>query len=616
MNQPANNYPYYPQPTVCPNDGQAYVQVPVGTIQAATSEFSNMMMENRCLRSQHEIDMNRLRSVNEEAYSVVKDVSHHLWVADKRGNQHCLLDTSFDSVAHIQFDPIFNKEPCFVIKIYNNPIPAVIEDKDFNRPERLVAILAQACSKSFRLYVSSRKTGVLLQQYICSVAVEQLVPFYFGWHYSESTWHFELVNASTHSNLLNASPRSSDYHRQKSLDSPVSMLIATEQMIVLLEIVADPGVRCTLCLWMHAAVMYSLLDGLGYQIPIGLNLYAPDARVRRYLESLLCWFNDPAVKLSQQPRAFMQSLVSRKDQPLVIRGGTSQNENQKVFLNIVESGEIPLKVSKEISSLRLQSLPTVITECASILSVSYHLATIDLEGSCISAYTGERLDALKRYIPDYLNAFTDYTTKHIDDLCDCVAQGIDTVTYNDRGYLNEDSIATLGIMQGIQRFLSQFFREIVTGDEMAQRMRVFVEPDNLRLFEGALEHAASGGCDSEDIVSSFLHVVNKMIDENQFDTCSTHCVASESISGDSDRGVLYYDDTYYSFTGKAFRRICSQCGTTRPALLRALQDKALLKGARVNGETSTTRITVQDNAGNSRQIPVYKFLKETFEMVI
>lgn len=603
MNQSGSNG--YFQPQYGPNSGQTYLQDPGYILQSVTSDLRSLMVENSYLRSQNEMAISELNSIKEEAYSSITEKSNQLWVADKRNVHHRLLDASFDSVSHFLFDPIYNMEPCYIIHISNNPEPAYVSDKDFKRPEQLLNVLAQACGMTFHLYVSKRRTGELLQQHLLQKAREEIIPFYLGWHFSENAWRFELINDTTHGTLDSVSPYHSDYHPAQKLSSPAALLLAAEKLISLLEVIDRPDIRCTLCLWMHAAVLYSLLRGLGDQIPIGLCLYTPDAKVRRYLESLMSWFGDPAINLLQQAKSFMQSLASRKDQPLVIRNSTSQTGNDKLFLHIVESGEIPLKINKDISSLRLQSLPTVISGCANILSVSSRFATIDLEADSIAAHTGERLETLKQYIPDYLNYFTHYVTEHIEELRNLISRGIETVLDNGCGFFNDDGVKTLGIMQGIQQFLKQFFFSLAPDEQMEKRISVFLEPANLQLFESALRKTASYGCDSEDIVSRFLFITNKMIDKQQFDMCSTHGVTSICCPDDSEQGSLYYDDTCYSFSGRAFQRICARCGETRPALLRALQEAGLLKGQGVNSETSKTRITIWDVNGNSKVIPVY-----------
>ncbi len=55
----------------------------------------------------------------EQAYSEVIECSNQLWVPDKRGIMHILLDVGFDYVYYIWHDDLYGKEAFFVIGIHN-----------------------------------------------------------------------------------------------------------------------------------------------------------------------------------------------------------------------------------------------------------------------------------------------------------------------------------------------------------------------------------------------------------------------------------------------------------------------------------------------------------------
>ena len=78
-------------------------------------------------------------------------------------------------------------------------------------------------------------------------------------------------------------------------------------------------------------------------------------------------------------------------------------------------------------------------------------------------------------------------------------------------------------------------------------------------------------------------------------------------------GVVLYDDTRLHFTSSAFFSVCQSLTQSQPVILAALAEAGLFCGAQTNPTTAQTRVTVCNEHGQRRTVPVYSFLREDFE---
>lgn len=557
---------------------------------------------------------NEREYIHEEAYSEVIQMSNQLWVPDKRGNMRILLDVGFDHVYYIKHDELYCKEDYFAIAIHNVPDYVIISEKDFYKPSILLNAIARASGKRLRLYKSERQTSELLRQHISSRAEELFAPFYLGWHQYSKGWKFEMLDKSTHGHRFQNPPTPSRYKGSREHPTPTASLLATEQIILLFEAIINTGVRCSLLLWFHAAVLTSLIAAFGYRIPMGLCLYSSCPTVRRYIESFFAWYSDAAVSLATPPKRFINLLVERKDQPLLLIDYIGQKDNSEFVLNAIQSGEIPLSFEKNSPYPSLSSLPTLLSDDVTILSASAYFATIEISDEDFIRCSDERLSALNKYITDYLLGFTQFVEDHLDDLQKQLSKGIDDVMNNSSGNYNNltfEGMTTLGILFGVRKILSAYYQSLAPNDELENRMNKLIYPTNQDTFINALATAAECKINAEDLVSFFLSNLNRMSELGRFDSRSIYDARTQSPCTEGKAGIVYYDETYISLTRKAFVAVSRACGSSGPALLRELSAANVLMGSQVNKETSQTRITVYDTAGQPKVVYVYKFDRQT-----
>lgn len=553
---------------------------------------------------------NEQEYIHEEAYSEVIQCSNKLCVPDTRGNMRVLLDVGLDHVYYIKHDKLYGKENFFAIAIHNIPDYVTISEKDFYKPSILLNAIARASGKRLRLYKSERQTSELLRQHISSRAEELFAPFYLGWYKYTTGWKFEMLDKSTHGHRFQNPPTPSRYKGPRECPTPTAALLATEQIILLFETVINTGIRCSLLLWFHAAVLTNLISEFGYRIPMGLCLYSTYPTVRRYIEAIFSWFGDAAVTLTTPYNRFINLLVERKDQPVLLIDSNARKENSELVLNALQSGEIPLSVEKNSAYPTLAGLPTLLSDDVTLLSASSHFATIEINDGDLAHCSNERLSALNKYITDYLLGFTSFVSEHIDDLQKHLSNSIDDVMNNESGdysSLTFEGMTTMGILFGVRRIISSYYQSLAPTHEMEDRMYHLIYPTNQDTFINALSTAAECKMNAEDLVSFFLSNLNRMIELGRFDSRSIYDARIQASCAEGKAGIVYYDETYISLTRRAFVAVCRVCASSGPALLRELSAANVLMGSRVNKETSQTRITVYDTAGQAKVVYVYKF---------
>jgi hypothetical protein len=446
------------------------------------------------------------------------------------------------------------------------------------------------------------------------MATELFAPFYLGWHKYSTGWTFELLDKSTHGHRFLNPPTPSRNTGPQKVSSPTVALVSTEQILLLFDVIANTGIKCSVILWFHAAALTSLISGLDYRIPMGLCFYTKSLAVRRYLEAIFAWYGDSTITLATQNKRFLDLLVARKDQPLLLSDCIGQKSNSELVRNAIQSGEIPLSMDQNSTYPELSSLPTLISDDVTMLSTSSYFATLEICDEDLVPCSNARLTGLNEYITEYVQAFTGFVAGHIDDLKRYLSEGFDEVTGNSSARydaLTPEGTATLGILFGVRRILSAYYRSLAANPELEARMLRSIYPTNQETFVTALLTAAECRINAEDMVSFFFTNLNRMIKQECFDSRSTCDAKIHLPCTEGKAGIVYSDETCISLTRRAFVAVCRACGLSGPALLRELSAAYVLLGSRVNKETNQTRITVYDAAGQSQVVHVYKFDRQS-----
>lgn len=552
--------------------------------------------------------------VQEEAFSSVIQCTNSLVVPGKNGHLHVLLDVGIELVLHILVDPIYELDNYYAIYMKGISSPLVISEKDFNRPSVLLRAVGRASGCQVRLYKSERHTGTLLCNALLPLAKAWRLSFYGGWKDNGGEWSYNRINGSTHDILSRDMTRAS---QDKTIDvgMPSAELMAAEQFTALMETITDPALRGVITLWFHAATLTTLLNNHNYRIAMGLCLYCADSKSYRHLCTILSWYGDPAITLSIEPKRFVSAMIERKDQPFLVLDTSGQLQTTNILLNAIRTGEIPPRSAKDSQRLALNSLPTVLSDVVSTVSLSRKFATIEVANDALESCSEKTLASLSRYTSDYLLGFNKYVETHRDELLNHVSRGIDYVRCDKRGLfesLDAEGMVTLGILKGIRQAILDYFRYLAASKELSDRFNTLLAREGMLAFINALSNAADSGCASTDLAESFVVITDRMLSHNNFDLRSRFDAQIDIPCGSDTVGIVYEDERYLYFTREAMQSISRACCISSPTLLRALQGADLLQGDTVNEETYLTRTTIYDN--NSKKIVrVYKIERQAID---
>ena len=601
-----NQYPYPP----CQPTAQQFYYNPM--LNSVLPQLLQVMQEVMIQQGRlNQLSMER-EYQQERAYSEITNENNHYCVSDKNGNKHAILGAVISAVFYLQFDDLYEVDPCYILSISKASEPLVLSAEKLSRPNILLCEIARVSGHNIRQFKSSTMTADLLRTFIASRAQSRYIPFYQGWQLDKGTkqWSFVFANGTTHGSR---SPVPCDCGKDIAPFAnltPSSGLQAAEQFIQLMSIIKTPGIRTIVCRWFHAAALASLLTGIGYRIPMGLCFYSIDSRINRYLEHIFSWFGDSTIPMSMSERAFRDAMVERKDQPCLFRDKGDYSENSKIFLNSLCSGKIEITSKRVISSPDLGSLPTVLSDSTSVLSISPNFATIEIDSSDFFPITEKSLSALSGYISDYVFAFNTWISSHVSELHSQILRGIDEVYENKGGNykdFNEESVTTLGVLLGIRRIVGAFFLSLAPNQAMNAHMREPINPAHVRILETALSCASNSYCNADDLASAFLNTVASMRSRNEFDwRPATHAELKVPCKK-GKAGIVYENDTSIGFTRQAFMRICGKCGVSSPQLLRALHDAGFRKCPLASQASKQNRMTVYDLNEAKERVYVYLF---------
>lgn len=575
--------------------------------------IQQLMQENQVLKYQLQTASVQATQQYEkaEAFSELRNRGHGYVASDEHGYFHTLLDIAIDCVYYIRFDPLFNLCPRYMITMSKSPERIILTEKEFNQPKTLLNEIARVSGHNPRQLKSGSTASNLIRSYIASKAVTLDLPFYQGWlKDTEGRWKYRLNTTTTHGSC-SINPSHTVQNEFTSVNIPLSSgLNAAEQFVQLMDTIATPCIRSIVCLWFHTAALTSLLTGLGYRVPMGLCLYSTEPRVIRHLEKIFSWYDDSIIPMALEKSSFLKCILERKDQPALFRDTSDYSENAKILERAFLTGEIPLDKGFHSNSSPLMGLPTVLSDATSLLSISPHIATVEIDCSDLQSCTGESLSALCQYTFEYVLYFNAWVELHTDILQNYLSNGIDTVTMDHGEHyqgLNESGITTLGILFGIRRIVQDFYKAIGANEKMFEYIQDMLHPKHANTFLAALHNAVDCYGSSDELASLFLDTISAMRSRDEFDWRSATDANLDVPCPDGKAGIVYENDEYIGFTRNAFLGICNKCGVSSPHLLQALHKAELRECPVASKASKQNRMTVYNADGRSERVYVYKF---------
>ncbi len=565
------------------------------------------MGTNQVLKEQSVIE-------REEAFSRIEETAQGLCVNGKTNFPHVVCPVHIDMIFRIKMDPLYQLENYYIIYFTNIDKPLILSLKDINNPDTLCDAVSATTGHQVKRFGGERKVGRLLRNYINSRAKEISVPFYAGWKNADGIWTFIMLNGSTHGRIYSKLTNPAKFTNREAttieLPSATTNLTMVQQVTRLMDCIASPDIRSILFTWIHAAALYSLLNELGYTIPLGICLYSADPQVMRALEAVMSWYGDIPIPLELPAKDFRFQIIARKDQPVLVRDSAVKSGNSEILLNALETGAIP--GDRSGTSYPLQALPTIITSqlsnfCFSPQFILLEISSDDLENNSLA-----QLTQLQKYLPDYIQCYSHYVESHIEQLC----WDIDMAVNSAHAYcpddcpLSQDALFTLGIFNGIQQFVWEFHKDLAPTNELLTKLRTLSPKEPPKAFLDALIQNSAYQDSSTAIASQFCSIASSWITNGSFEmrNCRNERIAKAKLF---NKGIIYLDSDYYYFPRSAFTAVCRATDNSSPTVLKALESTGILSGAKANNYTFLTRKTIIDKDGHPEVKNLYKLDQET-----
>ena len=540
-------------------------------------------------------------TANTEAF---KSWDHKIFTQGRNGAPHLLLNRSIEQAVHFIPQPPSRQQPLFFICLHSVDIPLVLSEFDFFKDARLILALQEIPGVEVTPRRSQKLTAMLLRQAIEQEMVTVHLNFYGGWNSGEDgTFRLSMF------------PGFSTHRQQDRFELPTPIpkvsesetIVAAQRFWPTFTATRDLFARHLLVLWFHTSALSSLLEQLGYHVPLALNCFVTDPDQRRYLKHLFSWYGDEPLSLDLRPTDFTDGLLARRDQPLVIDGTGRLGQtaaNVQTLEDLFSTGTVLWQSGKESASLPVQTLITIISSGASNLTCTPEVLDLDLPPESFDRDCwlsgGFAFDSR-----EYLAAFASYTTDHIAELQTALALGREQAMQQSKGRLNEKCLDTYGILLGMGTFLADFFEFCSPANPPVPDMLNDMLLKNLfNLLEQTSEKDQL-----TDLADVFIAVARQQFQQGILSTCPQRNFTPHK------KNLVIFNYECLHFTSEAFRCVCGVLHQSYPVILNALADAGLFRGRQINVRTAQTRISVWDDHGERRSLPGYSFSRDAFDLL-
>lgn len=559
-----------------------------------------------CLASENSRLQVRLRNKEaaERAYSDITVFNEQTYTISRTGAPRVLLNRSVNSAYYMELHPLFRSPPIYVVWLSGVEDALIISAETFFSDKKLISAIQRIPGVEVTIQRTTSTTASLLRHAIDSKVKSIFLDYYGGWTlYGDDAQYIEFPDGRTHASGVQEGISG----RFIEPTSSAVMATAVARYLPAFQILTDTFARWMLLVSFHVAGMYSLLEDMGYQIPLALALFSEEPEQRLYIRRLLCWFDDPVITPNKHPRNQAMEVLSRKDQPIFLMDSGRLNKNGCVGIweSALMDRNVTVKLGREEKTFPVRGLLTILSDRPSVLTCASEVLLLDIPPGSLDR--GLWLEQEERIADnrDYLDAFVGYVEGHIAELREALRAGHREALRTCTVDLNERCLLMLGILFGMNIFLSGFFKFC------APNIPPFVHLDEemtKKLVELLRQTTDKELCTS--LADQFLMVGREQIERGTVLTYSSgHAPKTE------EGPIVYYDWEYLYFNSTAFFQICDALSQSRPAVLRALAEAGLFGGRQINSTTAQTRVYVCTVYGQRKQINVYAVSREAFDNI-
>ena len=584
--------PYYPQ---CP---------PLTSRQ----EEQRMYSEQREAAREARADLRR--EISHRSGNEIVKFNGALCMSTPSGKLAPIMDIAPDRIIYIEVDPLYQVDSYYIV-IYRGFPNEIILNEEIVNGKSLGSELIKATGFQIRSKLSEAKLSSFLRNYFNKNCIRFHLAFHQGWKMDSGTPKFHLFNNSTHG--IRHHIYTSGFFEEIATKTPpirtASALYSAEKYAELMEVVISFGFRSDMSMVFHIAFLYSLLRFWGYRFPFGICFHGKNAGAIAVLKDLLCWFGDGAIPLDKREAAFLDDLLERKDQPIVIEGIRGSHPNCKALDEALRIGHVSQKNNPDGEPL--QGLVCAVSQYTSDLSFAENIATVELPEIPFRRDGLSYIHDLLPHLQEYFLNLAAYITHHANRLKAEFDTNMTAFREMDFGYLSPDfeSVNAAGVLYATAELVRDYHKSLAPNEKLSARLANLTDTG---CAERMLERFVNARCNVDGdsgSINLFAAILQESLDNEKFDV-REYCTRTPMSLPDPKTPLVLDDGQRYMLTHTAMSQVVNQTGLPANILKRALRDAGILIGTRANVTTYETRITVRTLNNKSLKIPVYKIDKE------
>lgn len=587
--------------------------------QSAPYTYPNFQQQNASFfnqaftRSIKQVTKERKDFASAEAYSEVFSTPRGLCVLDKNKREHTIFPLKLGECFFVEMDPIFLASPFYSIAFEKSISPLIISKRDFSNQKILVQNLESHFKEHISLSGPKGKIYSGIQSLIATTATHLQYPFYLGWHNQKGSagWTYNTRNGSTHG-VQNLSVDDLDY------STPVvtlpmtaaTQLTAGIQFAEIMGAINDKPLRHLILGIIHVSSLYSLFAGLGYRIPFGFCLSSNIPFSLDVMDTLLSWFHDPVIQLSEEKNCFSKHLFERKDQPALVWDAEAQITNSRILEEAIKTGSI--SIGKNVHNL--YALPIVLSRLTTHLSKSSELIHIDMPAESVSPDMLGIIRDKYEFFVSYLQNFNCFVQEHQVEFAANIASCLDFAEreLSQRAF-SKSAIQTLAAFSATDFIAKKYYQSLSPYKGAAALFdELFDDGTNTLLLESLEGQICQES--NEVIAEMFFYTANQMIQDGRFDIREFGSKQAFDDCPADKSGIVYIHNNALCFTVEAYDSTVKQTGYKPGTVKQALSSVGAFKGSKTNANAYQTRIRGYNPTTGQGTTSVYMFSSDNIPL--
>lgn len=521
----------------------------------------------------------------------------------RRGYPVVLADFVISGATRTVFDPLLDKEPELEL-LFNGGIPPLkIGEKDYMDDKVLLERLrSHTRQRIYRQTTRSKLATVFRDSVACNLKT-QFIPLHGGWQKIEddaSLFEFRTIGGR----FVAYQPKGG-MEPSVTLPFPEDIVAqAREGILGLLEAWRSAGLvparYWSLVMIDCMGFLFSLVDMLGYRLPMGVCLQVDHPTMESFLIEWLGCYNEKEVDMGAVDLA--SELRRRKDDTvLIVQSGSTAltKANCHTMLSALSTGVIS---EKGKSMGVLQALPVAVVRGVSQFAVSDQMLSISIPGVPLGREGRETQRSDKR---KFLQGLAWYVQRNLGMFEACLSKGREHAFSLLLQDLSRDQLQSFGVLNGVAQLLAYFLDDL----ELQREVEELCRSGALELVRDSLEESLFSAASIDECADTFVSVVRDMLANAELREVPLEEV---DINYEVRPDDIFVTTEFYCFPEKTLGLIVERTIFGRLDIIRALDERGWLLGTKANKRTKMTRKILCGGGGLRRTLYFFKLRKNLF----